>query len=137
MWQQCERRLLPLLDKYEIPHDDPNRWLGLAYFLAADGGKLNARPAHAPIKRNDFTDLQLCKRVFATKAQIAEETGCKVDSVPDIKACERIRQDHPEFYKTKKGRSLDPSTLQKNFREAFRREALRRLLRARKELLPT
>jgi hypothetical protein len=134
--QECERLLLPLLDKYAIPHDYPNRWLVLACLLAADGGKLNPRPAHAPIKWNEFTDLQLCERVLATKAQIAEETGCEFNSVPDIKACERIRQDHPELYKTKKGRSLEPSTLQKNFRKAFLREAVRRVL-AGKELLPT
>lgn len=137
MLQQCEQLLLPLLDKYEIPYDAPNRWLVLAFRLAADCGKLGARPAHAPVKRNDFTDRQLCERVFAAKVQIAEERGCEIDSVPEIKACERIRQDHSEWYKTNKGRSLEPSTLQKNFRQALLREAVRHFLNTRKEVLPT
>jgi hypothetical protein len=131
-----EQLLLPLLDNYGIPHEDPKRWLLLAGFLAFESGKLTARPAHAPIKWNDLTGRELCIRVLDAKAQIAKETGCEINSVPDIKACQRIRQDHPEWYKTKKGRSLDPSTLQKNFREALLREALRQL-KARKELLPT
>jgi hypothetical protein len=137
MLQQCEQLLLPLLDKYEIPYDAPNRWLVLAFLLAADSGKLNARPAHAPTKRNDITDRQLCKRVFAATAQIAEERGCEIDSVPDIEACRRIRDHHSEWYKTKKGRPLDPSTLQKTFRQALLREAVRHFLHTRKEVLPT
>ena len=132
MLQEAEQLLLPLLDKYEIPSDDPNRWLVLAFILAAESGKINARPAHAPTKWNPLADLQLCKRVFAAKAQIAEETGCEIDSVPDIKACRRIWDDHPEWYKTKRGRVSDASTIQKNFRKA-----IRRVLKARKELLPT
>jgi hypothetical protein len=135
--QQTEQLLLPLLDKYHIRCDDPNRWPKLGFYLACESGQLTARPAHAPIKWNDFTDRELCERVCATKAQIAKEMGCEFDSVPDIEACRRIRDHHPEWYKTKRGRVLDASTLQKNFREAFRREALRHLLKTRKELLPT
>ena len=135
--QETEQLLLPLLDKYEIPADDPNRWLVLALLLAADSGKLNARPAHAPIKWNDFTNRQLCERVFDATAQIAEERGCKIGSVPDIEACRRIRDRHPGWYKTKKGRPLDPSTLQKTFRQALLREAVRHFLNTRKEVLPT
>ena len=109
----------------------------LVFLLAADSGKLNARPAHAPIKWNDITDRQLCERVFAATAQIAEQRGCEIDSVPDIEACRQIRDHHPEWYKTKKGGSLDASTLQKTFRKALLREAVRHLLKSRKELLPT
>jgi len=72
----------------------------LAFVLAGESDKINARPAHAPIKWDAFADVQLCERVCAAKAQIAEETGCEIDSVPDIKACRRIRDDHPEWYKT-------------------------------------
>jgi hypothetical protein len=134
--QQCEQLLLPLLDKHEIPYDDPNRWLALAFLLATDSGKLNARPAHAPIKWNDITDRQLCERVFAATAQIAEQRGCEIDSVADIEACRRIRDHHPGWYKTRKGSSLDASTLQKTFRKALLREAVR-MLKTRKEVLPT
>jgi hypothetical protein len=132
MLHYAEQQLLPLLDKYEIAHDDPKGWLMLAFSLAVRSRELTGRPAHAPKKWDAVADVQLSKRVLAAKAQIAKETGCDIDSVPDIKACERIREDHPEWYKTKKGRSLEPSTLQKNFREA-----LRRLPKARKESLPT
>jgi hypothetical protein len=137
MLHYAEQQLLPLLDKYEIAHDDPNRWLVLAFSLAVRSRELTGRPAHAPKKWDAVADAQLCKRVFAAKAQIAKETGRDIDSVPDIKACERIRRDHHEWYKTKKGRSLNPSTLQKNFRKAFQREALRYWLKTRKEVLPT
>jgi hypothetical protein len=133
--KQAEQLLLPLLDKYEIPSDYRNRWLVLASVLAAESGKINARPAHAPTKWNPLADLQLCKRVFAAKAQIAEERGCEIESVPDIKACERIREDYPEWYKTKRGRVSDPSTIQKNFRKAQGR--LTEMLKAGKEVLPT
>jgi hypothetical protein len=132
MLHYAEQQLLPLLDKYEIAHDDPNRWLLLAYSLAVRSRELTRRPAHAPKKWDPVADAQLCKRVFVAKTQIAKEAGCDIDSVPDVRACERIRDEHPEWYKTKKGRVLDVSTLQKNFREA-----VRRLLKARKELLPT
>jgi hypothetical protein len=135
MLQEAEQLLLPLLDKYEIPSDNPNRWLVLAFVLAAESGKINARPAHAPIKWDALADVQLCKRVFAAKAQIAEETGCEIDSVPDIKACRRIWDDHPEWYKTKRGRVSDASTIQKNFRKAQGR--LMEMLKAGKEVLPT
>jgi hypothetical protein len=135
--QHAEQHLLPLLDKYEIPSDYPNRWLVLAFLLAADSGKLNARPAHAPIKWDALADVQLCKRVFDATAQIAEQRGCDIGTVPDIEACRRIRDHHSEWYKTKKGRSLDPSTLQKTFRKALLREAVRHFLKTRKELLPT
>src|SRR5262249_44094278 len=121
MLHYAEQQLLPLLDKYEIAHDNPNRWLLLAFSLAVRNRELTGRPAHAQIKWNDFTDRELCVRVCAAKAQIAKETGCEIDSVPDIEACRRIRDHHPEWYKTKKGRSLNPSTIQKNFREALRR----------------
>ena len=132
MLQESEQLLLPLLNKYEIPSDDPNRWLVLAFRLAVESGKINARPAHAPIKWDAVADVQLCARVFAATDQIAKETECEINSVSEIKACERIREDHPEWYKTKKGQVLNASTLQKNFRKA-----LRRVLKARKELLPT
>ena len=137
MLQEWEQLLLPLLNKYEIPSDDPKRWLVLAFRLAAESGQIIARPAHAPIKWDAFADELLCKRVFAAKDQIAEETRCEIDSVPDIEACRRIRDHHPEWYQTKKGQSLDPSTLQKTFRKALLREAVRHLLKTRKEVLPT
>ena len=88
--------------------------------LAVESGKINARPAHAPIKWDAVADVQLCERVFAATDQIAKETGCEINSVPEIKACERIREDHPEWYKTKKGQVLNASTIQKNFRKALR-----------------
>jgi hypothetical protein len=132
MLERAEQQLLPLLDHYDIPYDNPNKWLWLASILAAESGKINARPAHAPIKWDAVADVQLCARVFAARDQIAKETGCEINSVSDIKACERIREDRPEWYKTKKGQVLNASTLQKNFRKA-----LRRVLKARKEVLPT
>ena len=89
--------------------------------LAVESGKIKARPAHAPIKWDAVADLQLCARVFAAKDQIAEETECEINSVSEIKACERIREDYPEWYKTKKGQVLNASTLQKNFRKALGR----------------
>jgi hypothetical protein len=70
--QHAEQQLLPLLGQYDISHDNPNRWLVLALVLAAESGKVNARPAHAPTKWDAFADLQLCERVLAAKAQIAE-----------------------------------------------------------------
>ena len=133
--QYAEQLLLPLLGQYDISHDNPNRWLVLALVLAAESGKINARPAHAPIKWDAFADLQLCERVLAAKAQIAEDSGCEIDSVPDIEACRRIRGHHSEWYTTKRGRASDASTIQKNFRKAQGR--LMEMLKAGKELLPT
>jgi hypothetical protein len=110
MWSDYGRHNQVSGGLYDISHDNPNRWLVLAFVLATESGKITARPAHAPIKWDAFTDVQLCERVFAAKAQIAEETGCEIDGVPDIKACRRIRDDHPEWYKTNRGRVSDAST---------------------------
>src|SRR5215216_6007931 len=48
--REREDLLLPILDDYNIPRADPNRWFNLCWWLAQECGRLGVRAAKAPIK---------------------------------------------------------------------------------------
>jgi hypothetical protein len=118
MHRECEDLLLPILDDYNIPRADPNRWLNLCWWLAHECGRLGVRPAKAPIKFDDYAYAMLIYRIAKARSEIAAELGCTDEYVFTIDACRRIVREHPEWYETKKGGRVSAETLARRLREA-------------------
>jgi hypothetical protein len=117
--REREDLLLPILDDYNIPRADPNRWLDLCWWLAQECGRLGVRPAKAPIKFDDYAYATLIYRIAKARSEIAAELGCTNDEdVSTIDACRRIVREHPEWYGTKKGGRVTAETLARRRREA-------------------
>ena len=116
--REFEDLLLPILDDYNIPRADPNRWLNLCWWLAQECGRLGVRPAKAPIKFDDYAYATLIYRIAMARSEIAAELGCTDEDVSTIDACRRIVREHPEWYGTKKGGRVTAETLARRLREA-------------------
>jgi hypothetical protein len=116
--RQREDQLLPILDDYNIPRADPNRWFDLCWWLALECGRIGVRPAKAPTKFDDEAYAVLIYRIAKAQFEIAAERGCTDKDVSVIDACRRIVQEHPEWYGTKKGGRVSAETLARRRREA-------------------
>ena len=125
VWQRMWESLLLLLDKYQIPRNDPNCWFFLACRQAADSGALFARPAHRP-RMDDYEYATFLLRVECARHKLAVERGCDPGEITIIEACRRLIADNPHEFKTKStrrergenGPSLQPETLAKRYRAA-------------------
>ncbi len=117
--------MLPLLDKYQIPRDAPDRWFFLACRQAADSGALFTRPAHRP-RMDDDEYATFILRVGSARHKLAVEWGCELGEIPIVEACRRLIEDNPDEFKSersrrergKSGPSLQPETLVKRYRAA-------------------
>jgi hypothetical protein len=117
--------MLPLLDKYQIPRDAPDRWFFLACRQAADSGALFARAAHRP-RMDDYEYAMFLLRVGSACHKLAAERGCELGEIPIVEACRRLIEDNPDEFKSKgsrrergkNGPSLQPETLVKRYSAA-------------------
>jgi hypothetical protein len=120
--QRMAESLVRLLDKYQIPHNDPNPWFLLACRQVADSAALFARPAHRPwMDDDDYATFIL--QVGIGCCELAVERGCDPGEITIVEACRRLIDNDPDEFKSKSSRrergingpSLQPETLVKRF----------------------
>jgi hypothetical protein len=70
---------------------------------------------------DDVDDVLFCYRVWWCREALAKERGCGVEAVSPDDACQRLLDENPDKFRTKKGAQIKASSLRNRYNEARRR----------------